>query len=468
MQEVQRFNRVLKSIVLLGDILLLNLLLYGFVFFFGDQSYLVNSAPVFQEMVLLSLCYLVCNIRSGVILHRPVIRSEQIIFRVLRNMVPFILLSSFFLPFFYSDSFHFRLLGLFYVALIIIVISYRLLFRYVLELYRKKGGNVRMVVLVGSHENMQELYHSMTDDPTSGYRVLGYFEDSPSERYPQHIPYLGQPKEVTEYLGKYTGRIDQLYCSLPSTHSTEIVPIINYCENHLVRFFSVPNVRNYLKRRMFFELLGNVPILSIRCEPLELRENRILKRAFDVVCSLIFLCTFFPIIYIIVGIAIKISSPGPIFFKQKRSGEDGREFLCYKFRSMRVNVQCDTLQATEHDPRKTRIGNFIRKTNIDEFPQFINVLKGDMSIVGPRPHMLKHTEEYSHLINKFMVRHFVKPGITGWAQVTGYRGETKELWQMEGRVMRDIWYIEHWTFLLDLYIIYKTIYNILRGEKEAY
>lgn len=168
------------------------------------------------------------------------------------------------------------------------------------------------------------------------------------------------------------------------------------------------------------------------------------------------------------GLAIKISSPGPVFFKQKRSGEDGREFWCYKFRSMRVNAQCDTLQATECDPRKTRIGNLIRKTNVDELPQFINVLKGDMSLVGPRPHMLKHTEEYSHLINKYMVRHFVKPGITGWAQVTGFRGETKELWQMEGRVQRDIWYIEHWTFLLDLYIMYKTVYNVIRGDKEAY
>ena len=168
------------------------------------------------------------------------------------------------------------------------------------------------------------------------------------------------------------------------------------------------------------------------------------------------------------GIAIKLSSPGPVFFKQKRSGEDGREFWCYKFRSMKVNTQCDTLQATENDPRKTRIGEIMRKTSVDELPQFINVLKGDMSIVGPRPHMLKHTEEYSNLINKFMVRHFVKPGITGWAQVTGYRGETKELWQMEGRVQRDIWYIEHWTFLLDLYIMYKTVYNAIRGEKEAY
>lgn len=135
---------------------------------------------------------------------------------------------------------------------------------------------------------------------------------------------------------------------------------------------------------------------------------------------------------------------------------------------MRVNKDSDKVQATLNDPRKTRLGNFMRKTSIDELPQFINVLLGDMSVVGPRPHMLKHTEEYSKLIDKCMVRHLVKPGITGWAQVTGFRGETKELWQMEGRVERDIWYLEHWTFMLDLYIIYKTVKNAVRGEKEAY
>ena len=197
-------------------------------------------------------------------------------------------------------------------------------------------------------------------------------------------------------------------------------------------------------------------------------ENRLLKRAIDLFFSLVFLCTVFPFVYIIIGTAIKLSSPGPIFFKQKRSGENGNEFWCYKFRSMRVNIDSDELQATANDPRKTKIGDFIRKASIDELPQFINVLLGQMSVVGPRPHMLKHTEEYSRLIDKYMVRHLVKPGITGWAQVTGYRGETKELWQMEGRVQRDVWYLEHWTFLLDLYIIYKTIRNAIQGEKEAY
>ena len=182
----------------------------------------------------------------------------------------------------------------------------------------QKWGKCRKVVLVGSHENMQELYHSMTDDPTSGYRVLGYFEDFPSDRYPMNIAYLGQPCEAVDYLTRNAEKIDQLYCSLPSARSAEIVPIINYCENHLIRFFSVPNVRNYLKRRMYFEMLGNVPVLSIRREPLELLENRIVKRSFDIICSLLFLCTLFPIIYIIVGLAIKISSPGPVFFKQKQ------------------------------------------------------------------------------------------------------------------------------------------------------
>ena len=163
-----------------------------------------------------------------------------------------------------------------------------------------------------------------------------------------------------------------------------------------------------------------------------------------------------------------MQSPGPIFFVQKRTGLNGEDFNCYKFRSMHVNKDADMQQATLDDPRKFPFGNFMRKTNLDEFPQFFNVLKGDMSIVGPRPHMLKHTEIYSGMIDKYMVRHFSKPGITGWAQVTGFRGETKELWQMEERIKRDIWYIENWTFWLDMRIIAKTFVSIIKPDKNAY
>jgi putative colanic acid biosynthesis UDP-glucose lipid carrier transferase len=200
---------------------------------------------------------------------------------------------------------------------------------------------------------------------------------------------------------------------------------------------------------------------------LENPVNKTLKRAFDIVLSLFFLI-FVALIFPIIWLIIKTQSPGPVFFKQLRTGLDGKEFLCYKFRSMHVNDDADKVQATKDDPRKYAFGNFMRKTNIDELPQMWNVLKGDMSFVGPRPHMLAHTEYYSQLIDKYMVRHFVRPGITGWAQVTGYRGETKELWQMEGRVRRDIWYMEHWSVWLDIRIIWLTLKLMIVRDKHAY
>lgn len=335
------------------------------------------------------------------------------------------------------------------------------------EKYRSKGGNVRYVVLVGSADNNLELYHELTDQDWTGYRVNGYFDYQPNPNFPKECPYLGTPTEVMQYLNENKNN-HYLFCCLPSKDHEIIRPIIDYCENHLVHFYSVPNIRTYLHKRMYFNMMGSVPYLSLREDPLSQTGNKMLKRAFDIIFSLLFLCTLFPFILIIVTIITKLTMPGPVFFKQKRNGLNDKEFYCYKFRSMKVNAQADTLQATKDDPRKTRWGNIMRKTNIDELPQFINVLKGDMSIVGPRPHMLKHTEEYSKLINKYMVRHFVKPGITGWSQVTGYRGETKELKDMEGRVRGDIWYIEHWSFGLDLFIIYKTVANAIHGEKNAY
>lgn len=237
---------------------------------------------------------------------------------------------------------------------------------------------------------------------------------------------------------------------------------------NFLHFFSMPNVRNYVHHRMHFTMFGNVACMSLYNEPLSHVENRIIKRAFDIIVSAIFLCTLFPIILLVVGIVTKITMPGPIFFRQKRTGLDGKDFYCLKFRSMKVNKDADTVQATLNDPRKTKWGNIMRKTNLDEMPQFINVLLGQMSIVGPRPHMVKQTSDYSKIIDYYMVRHLIKPGITGWSQVTGFRGETKEIYQMEGRVRGDIWYMEHWTIWLDIYIMYKTVANVVQGDKNAY
>lgn len=467
MKQILRFNKIIKSIIITGDLCILNALFVTLYYVLDtDTQRILLSDSLPQLLVLLNLVYLLCNYSKGVVLHRRIVRADHIVMRAVRNTFCHAVVFISLITLVHFGSLSTRFLIIFYTTFLVLLVLYRLIFRHFVKIYRRKGGNRRTVALVGDGSNMVELYEEMTADPTSGFKVVGYFAEHPSDNYPKECCYLGTPQEVIPYLKK--SKAEQLYCGLTSSHSKEILPIISYCENNLIHFYSVPNVRNYLKRRMHLELIGNVPVLDIRQEPLAQPENRLAKRLFDIVFSLLFLCTIFPIIFIIIGLAIKITSSGPIFFKQKRSGEENKEFWCYKFRSMRVNKDSDKVQATLNDPRKTRLGNFMRKTSIDELPQFINVLLGDMSVVGPRPHMLKHTEEYSKLIDKYMVRHLVKPGITGWAQVTGFRGETKELWQMEGRVERDIWYLEHWTFMLDLYIIYKTVQNAVRGEKEAY
>ena len=312
---------------------------------------------------------------------------------------------------------------------------------------------------------MQEMAVMMSN-PWNGYQLLGIFHDAKLVGFPDNVSSLGTIGQALDWLSFH--RIDEVFCGLPSVRSDEILPLMNYCENNLVRFYIVPSYRNYLKRKMTTKQFGDHMVLSIRKEPLGILKNRILKRGFDLLCSSLFLCTVYPFLYVFIGIAIKISSPGPVYFKQKRTGLDGKSFDCLKFRSMKVNKECDKLQATKDDPRKTKIGDFLRQTNLDELPQLINVWKGEMSLVGPRPHMLKHTEFYSQLINRYMVRHLVKPGITGWAQIHGFRGETKQLKDMENRVRHDIWYLENWSFWLDIYILYRTLLNMLEGEKNAY
>ncbi len=460
--EYDKGSRFIIATVLIGDLLILYAVLTIFSLIY-DSPTEWNFA---HHYVVASLCYLVViSFFGGVKLHRRRVRTDQILTTVTSNVIAFMVLwSAVHTISDFSVSLSWGLV-LFTFTLLFLLSAYRLIYKAILRRLRKNGRHSCKVLFVGSTENMSELYEEMAFDLETGYDVVGYFDVEPNPEFP--AKYLGRCEEVNSYIS--CNNIQRLYCSLPSSMKDVIRPIISHCESNMVRFYSVPNLRNYLKRRVNLEMFSNTPTLSIRTEPLSILDNQILKRTFDILFSLTFLVTLFPIVYIIFGTIIKLSSPGPILFKQKRHGHDGREFWCYKFRSMRVNVDADTVQASEHDPRKTRVGDFMRKTNIDELPQFINVLIGDMSVVGPRPHMLKHTEEYSQLISSYMVRHLVKPGVTGWAQVTGYRGETKELSEMEGRVKADIYYMEHWTYMLDLYIIYKTVANVVSGkDSNAY
>lgn len=466
-QITEERTRIIQGTTIFGDFAILNSVFIIIYLAFQNFQY-DNVVALFLQkyLTILNLSYVLAISVFNVILHHRIVSPERIVRHVILTVTAFIIAFVTILSLIQANNMPRLLLFSFYILLLICICTWRLVMRKIIKSYRKKGKNNHTVAIIGSKSNVVELYHELADDSSFGYHIVGVFDDEPLHTFPDDANYLGNVSDVIPFLQQY--HLNEIFCCLPSSREADIVPIINFCENNMIRFYSVPNVRNYLKRKMKLELFGDIPVLYIRDEPLLKPENKLIKRAFDLFISTLFLCTLYPIIYIIVAAIIKITSPGPIYFKQERSGEEGRVFRCIKFRSMKVNADSDRIQATENDPRKTKFGNFMRKTNIDELPQFINVWKGEMSLVGPRPHMLKHTDEYSALINKYMVRHLVKPGITGWAQVTGFRGETKELYQMEGRVKKDIWYIENWSFLLDIRIMYKTIVNVLSGEKNAY
>ena len=340
--------------------------------------------------------------------------------------------------------------------------AFRIAGSYALKSYRRRGFNYTRVVIVGTGRTAQRLYEAMRNDAGFGYCVMCFFHDTPEPGFD-----LGEVRPIAE-LDRYMAQNDirQVFFTL-SGHSDSLTKVVKICDDHVSDFYYVPQLPRTLTRSMEFHNIGPLPVLAMRRNPLQSVLNRAVKRGFDIVFSSVFLI-FYPLIYIPVAIAIKITSPGPVYFRQERTGYLGKSFKCLKFRTMRVNADADSRQATHNNPRKTRIGDFLRRTSIDELPQFINVLRGDMSVVGPRPHMLKHTELYTRLVDSYMVRHAVKPGITGWAQVNGYRGITDELWKMERRVEHDVWYIENWTLLLDLKIVARTVINAVAGEKNAF
>ena len=346
----------------------------------------------------------------------------------------------------------------------------RFLERSIIKHFRASGKNTRTVIFVGSDIALKSVYGKMIANSTTGYRFLGYYADGEAKWLPDNISFtkIGSIDDLTKQLNDSQGTIagDDVYLCVSRREGKLIRKLSQYCERHVKRFYFVPIAEEAQKVNLRREQIEDLEIYAAYESPLLNPGNKLVKRAFDIAVSSVLL-VLSGVLFPIVALIIKWQSPGPVFFRQERTGLDGKTFTMLKFRSMHVNSEADSLQATKDDPRKFPFGSWMRRTNVDELPQFWNVLIGDMSIVGPRPHMLAHTEMYSELIDKYMVRHFIKPGITGWAQVTGYRGETRELWQMEGRVKRDIWYMEHWTIWMDIRIIWLTVKSMLVSRDEG-
>lgn len=424
-----------------------------------------------RMLILLSNVGLViAEILNPPIIQKRAVSSGDIVKRVFQLSLLQGFFALFFMKLLYFGFVGGRFQAVFCILELVTILIARYFERKVIKKYRSVGGNSRRATFIGADTELLNIYHKLNDDLTMGYRINGYYSD---EDIPQEdVGKLTKLGTLQYFLDNMDDPDklevgDELYVCLSRREKDTIRRLSRFCDHHVVRFYYVPVSVETLDIDLKRELLDDLEVFTTYENPLENPWNKLLKRTFDIVMSIVFLiptALIFPFVWLI----MKIQSPGPLLFKQARTGIDGKTFNCYKFRSMHVNADADKLQATKDDPRKYPFGNFMRKANIDELPQFINVLKGDMSIVGPRPHMLAHTEQYSELIEKYMVRHFVKPGVTGWAQVTGFRGETKELWQMEGRVKRDIWYIEHWSIWLDIRIIWMTLKTMFIHDKNAY
>lgn len=341
------------------------------------------------------------------------------------------------------------------------LLGYRILFYFVRNKYRMLGGNSATVVVIGEDQNLNKI-KQMFNQPEFGYRYIGYFSDSPSSRK----SYRGDVSSSFKYI--LENNIDEIYCLASQVNKKELHNIITFADNNLKRLKIIPDNKEIFTRAMDVEMFDQLPVINLRKSPLESSYAFYGKRLFDIVFSSLVIVAVLSWLVPILYVLVKMESPGPLFFKQKRHGINKKVFGCYKFRSMTVNTDANSKMATKNDARVTKIGQFMRKTSIDELPQFFNVFLGQMSVVGPRPHMEAHTFEYEKSVDKYLVRHYAKPGVTGLAQVKGYRGEILEHRDIINRTRMDIFYLEKWSPVLDAKIIYSTVANAVGGEEKAY
>ncbi|MET1054828.1 MAG: exopolysaccharide biosynthesis polyprenyl glycosylphosphotransferase [Pedobacter sp.] len=347
-----------------------------------------------------------------------------------------------------------------------ILISRLLLISYVLYT-RTNSRFYTNVVIIGCNEISRSLI-GMIYNHERNVRIQGYFDYNAADFNHQDYPFLGDIKDCLDF--SVANQISEIYCTLSPESSAELYQLAEDAEKNFIRFRFVPDLRKFIDRKVHVDFIDHMPVLSLRAEPMEYATAQVKKRVFDVVLSLIISILLLSWLLPILAVIIKLDSKGPVFFTQKRSGKNNKEFSCLKLRSLKAHNNADgaVVQVTKNDDRTTRVGRFLRKSNLDELPQFLNVLMGDMSIVGSRPHMLKHTIDFANMESDYMVRHLSKPGVTGWAQINGHRGEIKQPGQLKQRLEHDIWYIENWNVWLDIRIILLTVYVTIRGDKNAY
>ena len=385
----------------------------------------------------------------------------EILTKIAKQSVIFILLIIAYFPFNKEFVFSGKAIALYSVTLFSIIIIIKSLFFYYLKKYRiVTSNNFRNAIIIGYTQEATDLKRIFEDRPDYGYRFKGFFSDKKTN---ENI--VGKVEAIKSFSTE--NNIDEIYCSLNELSNEKLKDLVEFGDENNIMVKFIPDSKAIFSKNLKIDYYELFPVLSLQKTALHDPLIKNFKRGFDFIFSLFVVIFVLSWLTPLMALLIKLESRGPVFFKQSRPGLDEQEFLCYKFRSMQVNVTTEK-EASRNDPRVTRIGRFIRKTSIDELPQFFNVLLGDMSVVGPRPHLWSQNKNYGNRIKKYMVRHYVKPGITGLAQVKGCRGEIETDNDMINRIKYDVYYIENWSLLMDIKIIIQTVVNIFKGEEKAY
>jgi putative colanic acid biosynthesis UDP-glucose lipid carrier transferase len=385
----------------------------------------------------------------------------QIVTKLVRQGVIFLLVVIAFFPFSKQTVFSGSAIANYLAVAFFVIAAFKILMFYYLKHYRiTTGSNVRNVVIIGYTPQairIRELFDTRAD---YGYKFFGYFSDKTI-----NTQIKGRINNIMDFV--LENNIDDIYCSLHEMNNTQLRELVEFAEENDRTIKFIPDAKEIFSKNLRIDYYEALPLLSLRKTPLHEPVAVAVKRIFDIVFASLVILLLLSWLTPLIALLIKLESKGPVFFKQVRAGINEEKFYCFKFRSMHINYETEQL-AVKNDPRVTRMGKFIRKTSIDELPQFFNVLLGDMSVVGPRPHIYLINDTYTNKIKKYFFRHSVKPGITGLAQVRGSRGEISADEDMITRIRYDVFYIENWSLLLDIKIIIQTVVNIFMGDEKAY
>ena len=461
----RQFERYLQITLVALDLIVLNLVLIVCEIVFVNNINFGGSGAYVNYITVANSAWLLVSFFSRLYANSNIFNFELFTKRTLQVYLLWLIILLIYL-FFSRELTISRLyiigtLGIFGFSLLV----NRFILLGILKYFRTSDFLTKKILILGYNDTAKKLTTYFEEDGLN-MQILGYIEDDNNISELSHYPVLAGISDTLRIAKEM--EIKEIFSTITPEQNKFIYELMLQSEKECIRFRIVPNLSIFITREVHIEYYGELPILSLRKEPLDDIGNRIKKRALDIIVSLLVSVFILSWLMPILGLIILIESGWPVLFKQLRTGRNKKPFYCIKFRSMKSNKDADFKQASKSDNRITKFGRFLRKSSLDEFPQFINVLRGEMSLVGPRPHMLKHTTDYSKVVDEYMVRQFIKPGITGWAQINGYRGEITNPEQIKMRVNKDLWYLENWTLWLDIRILFLTVYYVFRGDEKAY